>query len=172
MSLGWAAGGGSGTGWRTPRWMPWLAATGMFHLVTTVLATRDGLRAWTVMYRGGRFLDVDDRHLPVRSGILTSVHAFAVDPERGAFIPSPVGDGIGGAPALFALRVGIGARGQHLRISAAQRPGDQQPVAFASGLVLIEIFTGFVAAAMGTQLSVGPLFFGWHRRGRSRRWSR
>ena len=76
--------------------MPWLAATALLHSVT-VLATRDGLRAWTVMLAVVAFSMSMIGTFLVRSGILTSVHAFAVDPERGSFIL-----------ALLALYIEIG----------------------------------------------------------------
>ena len=59
--------------------MPWLAATALLHSVT-VLATRDGLRAWTIMLAVVAFSMSMIGTFLVRSGILTSVHAFAVDP--------------------------------------------------------------------------------------------
>jgi cytochrome c-type biogenesis protein CcmF len=85
--------------------MPWLAATALLHSVT-VLATRDGLRAWTVMLAVVAFSMSMIGTFLVRSGILTSVHAFAVDPQRGAFILILLALYIGGALALFGLRVG------------------------------------------------------------------
>ena len=65
--------------------MPWLAATALLHSVT-VLATRDGLRAWTLMLAVVAFSMSMIGTFLVRSGILTSVHAFAVDPRRGVFL--------------------------------------------------------------------------------------
>ena len=65
--------------------MPWLAATALLHSVT-VLATRAGLRAWTIMLAVVAFSMSMIGTFLVRSGILTSVHAFAVDPMRGTFI--------------------------------------------------------------------------------------
>ncbi|HTH29681.1 MAG TPA: cytochrome c biogenesis protein CcsA, partial [Sphingobium sp.] len=85
--------------------MPWLAATALLHSVS-VLATRDGLRAWTVMLAVVAFSMSMVGTFLVRSGILTSVHAFAVDPERGTFILVLLALYIGGALTLFALRVG------------------------------------------------------------------
>ncbi len=80
--------------------MPWLAATALLHSVT-VLATRDGLRAWTVMLAVVAFSMSMIGTFLVRSGILTSVHAFAVDPKRGSFILVLLAFYIGGALALF-----------------------------------------------------------------------
>ncbi|MDB5694118.1 MAG: heme lyase CcmF/NrfE family subunit, partial [Alphaproteobacteria bacterium] len=85
--------------------MPWLAATALLHSVT-VLATRDGLRAWTVMLAVVAFSMSMIGTFLVRSGILTSVHAFAVDPRRGFFILILLALYIGGALTLYALRVG------------------------------------------------------------------
>src|SRR3546814_15317993 len=93
--------------------MPWLAATALLHSVT-VLATRDGLRAWTVMLAVVAFSMSMVGTFLVRSGILTSVHAFAVDPERGSFILGLLIIYIGGALALFALRVGAVRGGKQL----------------------------------------------------------
>ncbi|MEQ1688135.1 MAG: cytochrome c biogenesis protein CcsA, partial [Sphingopyxis sp.] len=65
--------------------MPWLAATALLHSVS-VTATRDALRAWTVMLGVVAFSMSMVGTFIVRSGLLTSVHAFAVDPTRGSFI--------------------------------------------------------------------------------------
>src|SRR3546814_13764251 len=83
--------------------MPWLAATALLHSVT-VLATRDALRAWTVMLGVVAFSMSMVGTFLVRSGILTSVHAFAVDPRRGSFILALLVIYIGAALALFAFR--------------------------------------------------------------------
>jgi cytochrome c-type biogenesis protein CcmF len=63
--------------------MPWLAATALLHSAS-VLAARNALRAWTVMLGVVAFSMSMIGTFLVRSGILTSVHAFAVDPRRGA----------------------------------------------------------------------------------------
>src|SRR5690606_31352373 len=65
--------------------MPWLAATALLHSAS-VLAARDALRAWTVMLAVVAFAMSMVGTFLVRSGILTSVHAFAVDPTRGSFL--------------------------------------------------------------------------------------
>src|SRR4051812_22662023 len=84
--------------------MPWLAATALLHSVP-VLATRAGLRAWTIMLAVVAFSMSMIGTFLVRSGILTSVHAFAVDPLRGSFILALLSFYIGGALILFGLRV-------------------------------------------------------------------
>jgi len=76
--------------------MPWLAATALLHSAG-VLAARDALRAWTIMLGVVAFSMSMLGTFLVRSGILTSVHAFAVDPERGSFILALLAIYIGGA---------------------------------------------------------------------------
>src|SRR5690606_24139642 len=95
--------------------MPWLAATALLHSVT-VLATRDALRAWTVMLAVVAFSMSMIGTFLVRSGILTSVHAFAVDPERGSFILALLAIYIGGALALFALRISTVREGNRFEL--------------------------------------------------------
>ena len=141
--------------------MPWLAATALLHSVT-VLATRDGLRAWTIMLAVVAFSMSMIGTFLVRSGILTSVHAFAVDPTRGSFILALLALYIGGALALFALRVGT------IRQGATFEPVSREGALVANnlllsvilGIVLIGTLYPIVAAgAFGLQLSVGPPFF-------------
>ena len=140
--------------------MPWLAATALLHSVS-VLATRDGLRAWTVMLAVVAFSMSMLGTFLVRSGILTSVHAFAVDPERGAFILALLALYIGGALALFATRIGAVRAGN--TFEPVSREGslvaNNLLLSVILGVVLIGTFYPIVAAAMGTQLSVGPPFF-------------
>ncbi len=95
--------------------MPWLAATALIHSVT-VLATRDGLRAWTIMLAVLAFSMSMVGTFLVRSGILTSVHSFAVDPERGVFILMLLALYIGGALALFAARIGTVTEGSRFEL--------------------------------------------------------
>ena len=140
--------------------MPWLAATALLHSVT-VLATRDGLRAWTVMLAVVAFSMSMIGTFLVRSGILTSVHAFAVDPKRGAFILVLLALYIGGALALFAARAG------KLKVGTTFDPVSREGSLVANnlllcvilGVVLIGTLYPIVAAGFGVQLSVGPPFF-------------
>src|SRR5688500_11756351 len=83
--------------------MPWLAATALLHSVG-VLAARGGLRAWTMMLAMVAFSMSMVGTFLVRSGILTSVHSFAVDPQRGSFILALLGIYTGAAFLLFAWR--------------------------------------------------------------------
>ena len=140
--------------------MPWLAATALLHSVT-VLATRDGLRAWTIMLAVVAFSMSMIGTFLVRSGILTSVHAFAVDPTRGTFILALLILYIGGALALFALRIGTVRAGTTFELVSREGGlvANNLLLSVILGIVLIGTFYPIVAAAMGTQLSVGPPFF-------------
>ena len=141
--------------------MPWLAATALLHSVT-VLATRDGLRAWTIMLAVVAFSMSMVGTFLVRSGILTSVHAFAVDPRRGSFILALLAIYIGGALALFALRVGTVREGQ--RFDAVSREGalvaNNLLLSAILGIVLVgTLYPLGVEALTGGKLSVGPPYF-------------
>ncbi len=141
--------------------MPWLAATALLHSVT-VLATRDSLRAWTVMLAVVAFSMSMVGTFLVRSGILTSVHAFAVDPQRGSFILALLALYIGGALTLFALRVGTVKEG------ATFEPVSREGALVANNL-LLSVILGIVLvgtlyplaveAVSGEKLSVGPPYF-------------
>ena len=140
--------------------MPWLAATALLHSVS-VLATRDGLRAWTVMLAVVAFSMSMIGTFIVRSGLLTSVHAFAVDPTRGTFILVLLCLYIGGALALFGARVGTVRQGT--LFDPLSREGglvaNNLLLSVILGIVLIGTFYPMVAEAFGRQLSVGPPFF-------------
>ena len=83
--------------------MPWLAGTALLHS-TVVMEKRDALKVWTILLAILAFsLSLIGTFL-VRSGVLTSVHAFATDPERGLFILAILVLFIGGALMLFAWR--------------------------------------------------------------------
>jgi cytochrome c-type biogenesis protein CcmF len=83
--------------------MPWLAGTALVHS-TVVMEKRDALKVWTVLLAILTFsLSLLGTFL-VRSGVLTSVHAFAVDPARGIAILAILIVFIGGSLALFAWR--------------------------------------------------------------------
>ena len=140
--------------------MPWLAATALLHSVN-VLATRDGLRAWTIMLAVVAFSMSMIGTFLVRSGILTSVHAFAVDPSRGTFILALLALYIGGALALFATRVGT-VRAGNVFDPVSREGGlvaNNLLLSVILGIVLIGTLYPIVAAGFGVQLSVGPPFF-------------
>jgi len=83
--------------------MPWLAATALLHSIM-VLGTRHTMASWTVLLSITAFSLSLIGTFVVRSGILVSVHSFAVDPERGVFILALLLASIGGALTLYALR--------------------------------------------------------------------
>ena len=141
--------------------MPWLAATALIHSVT-VLATRDGLRAWTIMLAVLAFSMSMVGTFLVRSGILTSVHSFAVDPRRGLFILELLAIYIGGALTLFALRVGTVSEGTRFD------PFSREAALVANNLLLTVILIVVMAGTLyplalegftGAKISVGAPYF-------------
>ncbi|MCJ2181312.1 heme lyase CcmF/NrfE family subunit [Novosphingobium sp. 1949] len=140
--------------------MPWLAATALLHSVS-VLASRDALRIWTVMLGVVAFSMSMVGTFLVRSGILTSVHAFAVDPERGSFILALLAINIGSALVLFALRAGTVSEGE--RFAPISREGalviNNVLLCAILGIVLFGTLYPLLAEAMGAQVSVGPPYF-------------
>lgn len=125
--------------------MPWLAGTALLHSVA-VLEKRDALKNWTIFLAILTFsLSLLGAFL-VRSGVLTSVHAFAVDPARGVFILALLTLATGGALFLYALRA------PYIRGIKQFRPFSRETV-----LLLNNIFLFAVAATvfMGT---LYPLF--------------
>jgi len=141
--------------------MPWLAGTALLHSAI-VMEKRAALKIWTVLLAILTFsLSLLGTFL-VRSGVLTSVHAFATDPTRGVFILAILTCFIGGALALFALRAS--------RLAAG---GLFQPVSREGALVLNNLFLAtatatvligtlyplVVEAVTGDKISVGAPFF-------------
>src|SRR5262244_2291202 len=141
--------------------MPWLAGTALLHSAL-VMEKRDALKVWTILLAILTFsLSLIGTFL-VRSGVLTSVHAFASDPTRGIFILAILLLFIGGSLALFALRAPLLKQG-----------GLFAPVSREGALVLNNLFlvsacaTVFVGtlyplaleALTGDKISVGAPFF-------------
>ena len=140
--------------------MPWLAATALLHSVT-VLATRDALRAWTVMLAVVAFSMSMVGTFLVRSGILTSVHAFAVDPERGSFILALLAVYIGGALALFGARVGTVREGAQFELASRETllVVNNLLLTVILGVVLVGTLYPLLTEAFGHKVSVGPPYF-------------
>ena len=140
--------------------MPWLAATALLHSVS-VLAARDALRTWTILLGVVAFSMSMLGTFLVRSGILTSVHAFAVDPERGSIILMLLALYIGGALVLFALRAGTVAEGE--RFSVLSREGalviNNVALSALLGIVLLGTLYPLLTEAFGVKVSVGPPYF-------------
>ncbi|MFM5929433.1 MAG: heme lyase CcmF/NrfE family subunit [Novosphingobium sp.] len=140
--------------------MPWLAATALLHSCS-VLATRNALRAWTVMLGVVAFSMSMVGTFLVRSGILTSVHAFAVDPKRGAFILVLLAIYIGGALALFGLRASTVTEGERFSIVSRESALVVNNVMLTCtlGIVLVGTLYPLLAEALGQQVSIGPPYF-------------
>ncbi|HVU29998.1 MAG TPA: heme lyase CcmF/NrfE family subunit [Sphingomicrobium sp.] len=141
--------------------MPWLAATALLHSIN-VLAARGALKAWTMMLAVIAFSMSMVGTFLVRSGILTSVHAFAIDPERGTFLLALLAIYVGLAFALFALR------GASLKEGAPFELVSRETGLVINNLILSVIlgvvFVGtlyplFVEAISGEKLSVGAPYF-------------
>jgi cytochrome c-type biogenesis protein CcmF len=141
--------------------MPWLAGTALLHSAI-VCEKRDALKAWTVLLAIVAFsLSLLGTFL-VRSGVLTSVHAFATDPARGVFILGFLIFVVGGSLTLFAVRAPLLKAG-----------GLFAPVSREGGIVLNNLLFSAAAATvlLGTlyplfidalgagKVSVGPPYF-------------
>ena len=140
--------------------MPWLAATALLHS-SSVLAARNALRAWTVMLGVVAFSMSMIGTFLVRSGILTSVHAFAVDPERGSFILALLAIYIGGALALFATRARTITEGARFAVTSRESALVVNNVMLSAilGIVLLGTLYPLLTEAFGEKVSVGPPYF-------------
>ncbi len=140
--------------------MPWLAATALLHSCS-VLASRNALRTWTVMLGVIAFSMSMVGTFLVRSGILTSVHAFAVDPTRGSFILILLAIYIGGALTLFALRASTVTEGARFAVVSREAALVFNNVMLCGilGIVLIGTLYPLLTEAMGVKVSVGPPYF-------------
>jgi cytochrome c-type biogenesis protein CcmF len=140
--------------------MPWLAATALLHSAS-VLAARDALRTWTILLGVVAFSMSMLGTFLVRSGILTSVHAFAVDPERGAFILVLLAIYIGGALALFVVRAGTVNEGERFALMSREGALVVNNVALSAilGIVLLGTLYPLLTEAFDVRVSVGPPYF-------------
>ena len=141
--------------------MPWLLGTALLHSAI-VTEKRDAFKSWTILLAILTFSLSLLGTFIVRSGLLTSVHAFAVDPERGYYILWLLGISIGGSLLLFAWRAPA------LETGGLFRPISREAgllvnnllLATATGTVLFgTLYPLFVEALVGERLSVGPPFF-------------
>ena len=141
--------------------MPWLAGTALLHSAV-VMEKRNALKVWTILLSILTFsLSLLGTFL-VRSGVLTSVHAFATDPTRGVFILLILCIFIGGSLTLYAWRA-----------SALKQGGLFAPISREGALVLNNLFLTTACATVfigtlyplalevltGDKISVGPPFF-------------
>jgi len=126
--------------------LPWLAGTALIHSLA-VTEKRNLFRAWTVLLAIIAFsLSLLGTFL-VRSGVLTSVHAFANDPERGAFILGFLIVVAGGALTLFAVRSST------LTNNKGFKPVSREAFLLGNNLILL---TATFVVLVGT---IAPLFF-------------
>ncbi len=141
--------------------MPWLAATALLHSVN-VLAARGALKAWTMMLAVIAFSMSMVGTFLVRSGILTSVHAFAIDPERGTFLLALLAIYVGAAFILFALRGATLKEGAPFEL-VSRESGlviNNLLLSVILGIVFIgTLYPLFVEAVSGEKLSVGAPYF-------------
>ncbi len=141
--------------------MPWLAGTALIHSLA-VAEKRGAFKAWTVLLAIAAFsLSLLGTFL-VRSGVLTSVHAFATDPARGIFILGFLGLVIGGSLALFAWRARtVGFAGRFDRLSRETvLLGNNVMLAAALGAVMLGTLYPLALDALGLgKISVGPPYF-------------
>jgi len=141
--------------------MPWLVGTALIHSLA-VTEKRGAFRSWTVLLAIVAFaLSLLGTFL-VRSGVLTSVHAFAVDPRRGIFILGLFAFFIGGALVLYAWRTSrIGLGGSFSSFSRESLLlANNVLLAAAAGTVLLGTLYPLVIDAFGAgKISVGPPYF-------------
>lgn len=141
--------------------MPWLAGTALLHSAL-VMEKRDALKVWTILLAILTFSLSLMGTFIVRSGVLTSVHSFAVDPARGVFILAILVSFTGGALALFAMRA-----------ARLRQGGLFAPISREGSLVLNNVILTTSAATVlvgtlyplaleaitGDKISVGPPYF-------------
>ncbi len=140
--------------------LPWLTGTALLHCAI-VVEKRDTLKTWTVLLAIATFSLSLCGTFMVRSGILNSVHSFAVDPTQGIFILTLLAITIGGSLALFAWRApALGATGVFAPLS-------REGAIVLNNVLLCSlcavVFTGtaypLLAAVFHEQLSVGAPYF-------------
>jgi len=141
--------------------MPWLVGTALIHSLA-VTEKRGSFKSWTVLLAIAAFsLSLLGTFL-VRSGVLTSVHAFATDPERGVFILAFLSIVIGGSLLLYARRapkVGLGG-GFGIVSRESMLLANNVLLLVAAGTVLLGTIYPLVIDALGLgKLSVGPPYF-------------
>ncbi|QSL92945.1 heme lyase CcmF/NrfE family subunit [Ectopseudomonas toyotomiensis] len=141
--------------------MPWLVGTALIHSLA-VTEKRGVFKSWTVLLAIAAFsLSLLGTFL-VRSGVLTSVHAFATDPERGVFILAFLLIVVGGSLALFAVRapvvksqVGFGLWSRETLLLV----NNIVLVVSAAMILLGTLYPLVLDALTGAKLSVGPPYF-------------
>ncbi len=141
--------------------MPWLVGTALIHSLA-VTEKRGAFKSWTVLLAIMAFsLSLLGTFL-VRSGVLSSVHAFATDPRRGLFILGFLAVVVGGSLTLYAWRapkVGLGARFEVVS-RESMLLGNNVMLVVAMATVLLGTLYPLVLDALGLgKISVGPPYF-------------
>jgi cytochrome c-type biogenesis protein CcmF len=141
--------------------MPWLVGTALIHSLA-VTEKRGGFKSWTVLLAIAAFsLSLLGTFL-VRSGVLTSVHAFATDPKRGIFILAFLGVVIGGSLLLYAIRakqVGVGGKFDVVSRESLLLSNNVLLTVAAASVLLGTLYPLIVDVFGGAKLSVGPPYF-------------
>ncbi len=143
--------------------MPWLVGTALIHSLA-VTEKRGGFKSWTVLLAIAAFsLSLLGTFL-VRSGVLTSVHAFANDPKRGIFILGFLVLVIGGSLSLYAWRakqVGLGSKFELLSRESFLLTNNVLLAVAAGSVLLGTLYPLFIDLLSGgrEKLSVGPPYF-------------
>jgi len=141
--------------------MPWLAGTALVHSLA-VSEKRGAFKAWTLLLALLAFsLSLLGTFL-VRSGVLSSVHAFANDPKRGLFILVFLALVIGGSLALYAARagaVGLGQRFGNVSRESALLLNNLLLVVATGSVLLGTLYPLFLDALGLGKVSVGPPYF-------------
>ncbi len=141
--------------------MPWLVGTALIHSLA-VTEKRGGFKSWTVLLAIAAFsLSLLGTFL-VRSGVLTSVHAFATDPKRGVFILAFLVIVIGGSLVLYAWRakqVGLGGKFDVVSRESLLLSNNVLLVVAAGSVLLGTLYPLFIDALGMGKLSVGPPYF-------------
>jgi cytochrome c-type biogenesis protein CcmF len=141
--------------------MPWLLGTALMHSLA-VTDTRGSFRSWTVLLAIATFSMSLLGAFLVRSGVLTSVHAFATDPKRGVFLLCLLAIVIGGSLLLYAMRAqNAGPSGRFDVISRESLLlSNNVLLAVAAGTVLLgTLYPLFIDVLGKGKLSVGPPYF-------------
>jgi cytochrome c-type biogenesis protein CcmF len=141
--------------------MPWLVGTALIHSLA-VTEKRGAFKAWTVLLAIAAFsLSLLGTFL-VRSGVLSSVHAFATDPRRGLFILAVLATVIGASLALYAWRapkVGLGARFELVSRETFLLVNNVLLVVAAAAVFLGTLYPLLLDALGMGKISVGPPYF-------------
>src|SRR6476620_4006547 len=141
--------------------MPWLVGTALIHSLA-VTEKRGGFKSWTVLLAIAAFsLSLLGTFL-VRSGVLTSVHAFASDPKRGIFILIFLLVVVGGSLLLYAMRarnVGLGSKFEILSRESLLLTNNVLLIVAAGSVLLGTLYPLFMDALNLGKLSVGPPYF-------------